>query len=64
MKIKDGLITVMIFIYTFLHDEVSDQFPQNYTQLGKSLNLTGRIKYIITILPVMDFSNHHMNILK
>lgn len=42
MKIEDSLITVKVFIYTFLHDKVTDQVPQNFTQLDKSLNFTGR----------------------
>ena len=46
MKTTNSFITVMVFIHTFLQDKISDQVPQDSTQLSKSLNLTERrIKY-------------------
>jgi len=42
----NSFVTVVVFIHTFLQDKISDQVPQDSTQLSKSLNLTERrIKY-------------------
>ena len=49
METITSFVTVKLLIHTFLQDKISDQVPQDGTQLSKLLNLTDRILKYHTI---------------